>query len=314
MMKKNLIASVVIVVVFAGGFIAYSVGPNPGNELLPPPEQSGVTQLQQPVKTQVQTKPDEQNEEPLLRIFYGTIAPLAEANVQSRQGGRITMLKGKEGDSVRKGDVIVRFDDSDIRLQLQQAVSSRNSAVQQVNQAESNFNTIQSDVARYQNLFKEGFVAKQQVDTLENQLESARSALHSAQESVTQADVHIALLNNTLRDLQVTAPISGIIDMCQYNEQEIYRSGDVLCHVISIDQVYVEVSIPETYIGRIHEQMSVDVGVDAFEGQHFTGTIETILPSGNASNRTFTVNVLVENSELRLKPGMFAHISIMLDI
>lgn len=243
------------------------------------------------------------------QTFYGTVVPYAEANVQSKQGGTITLLKGKEGDLVTQGEVIVRFDERDTRLQLQQALASKNSAVQQVNQAASNFQTVQANLKRYQELFAGGFVSKQQVDDLQNQLVSATSSLNSARENVTQNELQIELIENTLRDFQVKAPISGIVNLKNYHLSELYQGG-VIYHLIDIKQVYVEVEVPETYLRQLREGMTVSVVFDAVGEQSFSGTLETILPSGTTDNRNFTAKVLVQNPELKIKPGMFARVEI----
>ena len=244
--------------------------------------------------------------------FYGTVVPYAEANVQSEQGGKITMLKHKEGETVQKGNVIVRFDDSDTRLELEQAVSAKNSAIQKVQQAESDFKTIQTNAERYQKLFQDGFLSKQEVDTINNELESARSTLNSAKETVKQDEASINLKKNSLKDFYITAPINGIIDAKNYNLQEVYKSGDVIYHIVNIDQVYVEVEVPETYIGKIRENMEVTVLFDALDETSFPAVIETILPSGTTENRTFIVKALVNNPDHLIKPSMFARANVNL--
>jgi len=246
------------------------------------------------------------------QTFYGTAVPYDEANIQSKQGGTITMLKAKEGDSVKKGEVLVRFDDSDMRLELERAESSKKSTQQQVQQAESNFKTVQTNFDRTQKLFDDGLVSKQELDSITNQVESARAALNSAKESVTQADTQINIIKNNLKDFQVTASISGIIDKKNYNMGEVYQGGGVIYHVINVDQVYIEVEIPETYIQKIKQKMKVTVVFDALEDMTFSGIVDTILPSGAADNRNFTAKVLVQNPDLAIKPGMFARIGMEL--
>lgn len=250
---------------------------------------------------------------PLAHTFYGTVAASDEANVQSKQGGTITVLKAKEGDTVRKGAVIVRFDDSDTQLELERANSSKNSALQQVQQAESDFNTVQANFERTRKLFEDGLVSKQEMDSMTNQLESARAGLNTSKESVTQAEAQIKLIQNSLKNFQIAAPISGIIDSKNYNLGEVYQAGSVIYHLINIDQVYVEVDIPEVYIGHIKEQMTVTVSIDALDDQEFSGVIDTILPSGTANNRTFIVKVLVKNPGQKIKPGMFARMDVVLE-
>lgn len=249
----------------------------------------------------------------LAQTFYGTVAPFAEANVQSEQGGTIVLLNAKEGDAVEKGAIIVRFDNSDTQLELEQAVSSKKSYQQKVQEAESNFKTTQANADRYQKLFDDGFISTQQLDDIQNQLESARYSLNSAKENVTQAEAQIKLIKNTLNDFQIQAPISGFVNEKNYNLREVYKSSDVIYHLVNIDQVYIEIDIPEAYIGKIREQMPADVQFDALDGRMFPARIEAILPSGTADNRTFTVKALVKNADHAIKPGMFARVNIVLD-
>jgi HlyD family secretion protein len=246
---------------------------------------------------------------PALHEFYGTAAPVAEVNVQSQQGGTIVVLNGKEGDAVKKGDVLARFDDSEQRLQIENAISSKTTAELQLQQAEANLKAAQTNLDRNQELFEEGLISQQSMEELRNTVESALATVNTCLENVKQADTQIVLQEKTLANFVVHAPISGIIDLKNYNLQEIYKS-DVLFHIINIEQVYVNVDVPETYIKQVREGMPVTVGFNALGDQMFTGVVETILPSGSTSNRTFTVKVLVENPDQSIKPGMFANVSI----
>ena len=105
----------------------------------------------------------------------------------------------------------------------------------------------------------------------------------------------------------------SIIDAKNYNLQEVYKASDVIYHLVNIDQVYIEIDIPETYIGQIREQMAVTVKFDALDGQEFPAVIDTILPSGTAENRIFVVKALVDNPDHRIKPGMFARVAVQFD-
>jgi RND family efflux transporter MFP subunit len=290
--------------------------PDKGTTMTPQPQEAQLEdpQTEAPTSKETQTETSQMvTSQSIGHTFYGTVVPYEEANVQSKQGGTITMLKGKEGDAVRKGEVLVRFDNSDTQLELEKAQSSKNSALQQVQQAESNFNTVQANFDRTQKLFDDGLVSKQELDDITNQLESARSSLNSAKESVTQAETQIKILQNSLKDFQISTPISGIIETKNYNVQEVYKASDVIYHLINIDQVYVEVEVPETYLQKIREGMEVSVVFDALGDQKFSGVVDTILPSGAADNRSFTAKVLVQNSKHAIKSGMFARVEIKLD-
>jgi len=113
--------------------------------------------------------------------------------------------------------------------------------------------------------------------------------------------------------MQITAPISGIIDEKHFNLNEISGAEAVIFHIVDIDRVYIEVEVPETYISKIQEQMSVKVFFDSLNGKEFTGEIERIIPTGNRQSRNFIAKVLVDNPEHLIKPSMFARINVCLE-
>jgi RND family efflux transporter MFP subunit len=313
-MYKKIFIFIVVLIVFAGGlYLAYSFGKKSAEKETPesiPTPSHRVEETQTDHEIPVKVAKVEQRDINIFQTFYGTAVPYAEANVQGKYGGKIVFLKGKEGDDVKKGEIIVRFDDSDTQLQLQQAIADKNTATEQVNQAQSNFETVQADVERQEKLFKDGIVPQKTVDDARNGLQSAQAALNSARESVKQAEAQIDLLENTLSDFKIAAPITGVIDEKRYNLNEVYRAGDILYHIIDIDKVYLEVEIPETYISQIKEKMDVQVFFDSLEDQEFAGVIDRIIPKGDPQSRNFLAKAIVENPERQIKPSMFSRINV----
>ena len=328
MLKKNLLGIVIvtfIVAAFVSGFVigrntapqrnpaqrmAMGGGqqpPRPGGPPSAPADKTSEDALPDVEPTVSPSSPDNALE------FYGTAAPSDEVNVQSQQGGTLIVLNGEEGDFVQKGSLLARFDDSEKQLNLDNALSSRNTAQQQVQQAESDLKLAQTNLERNRQLFEDGLISQQQFDDLESNVESARTSLNNAQESVKQANTQISLLENELKDFSVYAPISGIIDLKNYNLQEIYGGNSVLYHIINIDEVSVNVDVPEIYIKRIQEGQEVAVTFNALGDQTFPGILETVLLSGTSSNRTFTVKVRVKNPDHAIKPGMFAAVEMVLE-
>ena len=314
MMKKLLTLGLIVIAAMAGGFISMTFFSQPNNmveEADASPRSIEQIQAEQGKPVQVASVSQETIE--LTQTFYGTAIPSAEANVQTKLGGRIVFLKGREGDRVEAGETIVKFDDHDTRLQLQQALTGKNSALQSVNQAESNFNTIQTDLKRYQQLLKDGFVSRQNVDAMQNQLRAAEAGLQSAREQVKSAEAQIELLKNSLQDMVVNAPIGGLIDEKHFNLNEITGKEAVIYHIVNVDQVYIEVEVPETYISAIQEHMTMKVAFDFLKGKEFSGTVERIVPTGNRQSRNFIAKVLVDNPEHLIKPSMFARVNACLE-
>ena len=298
-MKKAIAIVLLTGVLISGGYIVASK--NDTSDDLQAIAQS-IENIQTEQGRPVQVEIVAQQDIKVTQTFYGSVTPYAQAKVQGKHGGSITFLKGEEGDSVRAGDAIVKFDDSDTQLQFQQAIAGKNAALQSVKQAQSNFETLQTTLNRYQKLFKDGLIPRQNLDEMLNQLQVAQAGLGSAREQVKNADAQIQLLQNTLSNMKITAPISGVIDEKHFNLYEIAKPGETIYHVVDIEHVYIEVDIPESYISQIREQMEVSVLYDSLKGQEFPGYIERIMPTGDPQRRNFIAKVLVNNPELTVNP------------
>ena len=310
MKKREFLIGVVIVIIGIGAFKAYSLFASDQDSVKQPePQAQSIEEIQAAEGKPVRVSAVAQQDIAITQTFYGTVQPYAEANVQGKYSGKIVMLKGKEGDSVQAGEAIVQFEKTDDSLELNRAEASKNAALEAVKQAESNFETAQKTVARNQELFKEGFLAKQSLDELQNQLQVAQATLSSAREQAKTYDASIQLMRNKMKDLTIAAPITGIIDKKYFNLNEIPGANDTIYHIVDIRQVYVEIDVPETQISQVREQMPIDVMIDSLNGQQFNGVVERIIPTGNAANRNFTAKVLVQNPDLAIKPGMFARTS-----
>jgi RND family efflux transporter MFP subunit len=246
----------------------------------------------------------------VLATFYGTVEPFAEGKVQSEQGGTIIYMKAKEGDRVKKGDILIRFDNSDKLLDLENAKSALKSNQQKLEQSKLNYSTVQKDYERTKSLYDDGLVSRQEQDSMTNQLQTALTSLQNAEESVAQAQTQIRITENSLKDFLITASISGVVESKEYNLKEVYRSGETIHNIINIEQVYAEIKVPETDLLKIEEGMAVAVYFNALGKREFSGTVETILPSGADDNRNFTAKVLVANPDRSIRPGMFARVDV----
>ncbi len=309
-MKKRIMLSLITLIGIIGGYTFASK--EAGTEDIQAIAQS-IEEIQAEQGKPVQVETVRQQDIQITQTFYGSVIPYAEAKVQGKHGGTITFLKGKEGDRVKAGEVLVKFDTSDAQLQLQQAIAGKNSALQNVKQAQSNFETLQTTVNRYQELFKDGLIPRQNLDEMLNQLHVAQAGLGSAREQVKNSDAQIQLLQNTLNNMKITAPISGVIDENHFNLYEIAKPGEVIYHIVDIDRVYIEVDIPEAFISQIREQMQVQAAYDSLMGEQFHGSVERISPTGDPQLRNFSAKVLVNNPEHRIKPGMFSRVTVCLD-
>jgi len=86
----------------------------------------------------------------------------------------------------------------------------------------------------------------------------------------------------------------------------IIKSDTILLHVITLDSVYFEPSVPDTIMGRVRIGQPVDVRIDTYPGRVFRGTVTKIYPQGSSTSRAVPLRVTLPNTEGMLRPNMFA--------
>ncbi len=203
--------------------------------------------------------------------FTATIDPFVTNNISSVLGLRIEKINAEVGDMVRKGQLLVEMDS---RQYLQSAVQLQN---------------LETDYARMEELYKAGGISKQQLDAQATQLEVSRHAT-----------------NNLKENYQLLSPISGIVTNRSFDPGDVYMptgAGGILT-VMQIDKLKVMANIPERYFPQVKLGMPVDITLEIYPNETFEGKVSLIYPALNSATRTFEVEITVNNSSNKLRPGM----------
>jgi Cu(I)/Ag(I) efflux system membrane fusion protein len=108
--------------------------------------------------------------------------------------------------------------------------------------------------------------------------------------------------------ITITAPRDGVVGELSVREGATVMAGSPLLRLNGLDTVWVNAAIPEAQIGRVTSASSVKVELPAFPGQRFDGRIDALLPDIDATTRTQTARIVLDNPEHRLTPGMFAQV------
>ncbi len=217
----------------------------------------------------------------------------------------------------------------------------RKQSVDQVSQAQAGLRSAQAqlDLAqanaqRMRSLHAQGAVSKQDLDSAETQarvtqaqVAQAQAAYNSARQNWTitqvgsrpediqqaraqlaQAEAGLALVRVQLRDSTVYAPFAGTITQRSVEPGEVVssQSSSALFVLSQIDDVYVELSVPEEHRGKIRPAQEALMQIDGLPGRTFRGRVEDIRPAANVASRSFGVKVRVPNPDGALHPGMFA--------
>lgn len=213
----------------------------------------------------------------------------AVGSLRSRRGvvlrpevsGRITQLNFTDGQRVRRGQVLVQFDD-----QLQQA---------QVQQALAELSIAQANQKRNQELVAQNFISQRSLDESAANLQVARAKLSLAQATAGR--------------LKIIAPFNGIAGIRLVNVGDYLKDGADIVNIEDIDAVFVDFRLPERFQTEIKRGQTAMLDIDALPGRKFSAKIQAIDPLIDANGRSVGVRGCVDNRQLQLRPGMFARVN-----
>lgn len=213
----------------------------------------------------------------------------AVGSLKSRQGvmlrpevsGRITALNFKDGDRVRKGQLLVQFDD-----QLPLA---------QMKQSQAELSIAQANHKRNQELVAQNFVSKRSLDESAANMEVAQAKLALAQATVAR--------------LSIKAPFDGMTGIRTVNVGDYLKDGGDIVNIEDITAVFVDYRLPERLQNKIKKGQIAQIDLDALPGRKFTAVIQAIDPLVDANGRSVGVRACIDNRQFQLRPGMFARVN-----
>ena len=213
----------------------------------------------------------------------------AVGSLRSRRGvvirpevsGRITRLEFRDGERVRKGQLLVQFDD-----QLQAA---------QVVQAQAELSIAQANFRRNQELAEQNFISRRAVDESEANLQVAQAKL--------------SLARATAARLRIVAPFDGIAGIRLVNVGDYLKDGADIVNIEDIAAIYVDYRLPERFQAQVKPGQVANIDIDSLPGRRFTATVQAIDPLIDANSRSVGVRGCIDNRQLQLRPGMFARVN-----
>ena len=162
---------------------------------------------------------------------------------------------------------------------------------------------VQTEDQRAEQLLKQNAMSQQQFDGIKTQSEATRALVEQAVAAQVQAESQLA-------DANVTAPISGVIGNRYYEQGDIASGPFPLVTVVQMSKVKVEVNAPEQDFGQLRPGQTAILRVLSYPDETFTGKINKISPVLDPISRMGKIEILVNNQDKRLKPGMFAEVQI----
>lgn len=274
-----------------------------------------------------------------------------EINISPQMSGRLIKFPLKEGDTVRKGEVVAQIDDREVRLQVEQAGESLNQArgrleqirteidllkktiSTQIAETKATLDEAEGEIKRKQKLFDDGLISYQERDMAIRARDVAAARYENAIANKTQINIkeqELSAVNNRIKELKaalslsqlqmeystIHSPIDGVVSKRFTEVGENVIPGAALLRLIDPDDLYIEVAIDEYDAKHLKVSQEAMIRLDAFPGKEFSGTVLHVSPvviGERQQTRTFLVRVKFREKNIKVVPGMSADVEIIAD-
>jgi membrane fusion protein, multidrug efflux system len=204
--------------------------------------------------------------------------------IRSEQSGRIVSLNFKEGQPVRKGQLLVQLDDGVTRAEL--------------GQANANLKLAKAKFDRAVELNEKKFISGQAKDEADNALRVAEAA--------------VKLIEARLGRFNIEAPFSGTIGLRTASIGDYIKDGQDIVNLEKTDPIKVDFKVPELFQSKVRVGQSLAVTFDAIPGKPFVGTVFAVNPQLDTAGRAVVLRAQMPNRDGALRPGMFARVRLTL--
>ncbi len=278
----------------------------------------------------------------------GSLAGAEQTDVAPQTSGKVVAVGVDIGSAVRRGQMLVQLDDSELKLRVAQAEAQVGQTKAAVRQAEEKIglrpgqsfdpsrvaevaaakvalDLADKNLKRAEKLIESGDVSRSfydqqraQRDQLKEQYESAiaqarqnYAAVEVARTNVANSEAALALAKKNLSYAFIPAPIDGFVSERIADVGEYVSPTQKVATIVKTNPLRVRIDIPEQAIPEVRVGQSVSATTSAWPDKNFSGQIARIAPNVTANSRTLTVEAEIENSNGALKPGQFATVRIL---
>src|SRR5215216_958614 len=302
----------------------------------------------EPVAVDVTTAAAIKRELPRFFEATGSLAGDQQTDVAPQTSGKVVAVGVDLGSYVKRGQMLVRLDDAELKLRVAQANAQVEQAKAAVRQAEEKIGLrpnqafdpnrvadvaaarvtlelAEKNLQRAEKLIESGDVsrsfyddARARRDQLKEQYEVALAqarqnyaAVDVARTNVANAQAQLGLAQKNLQYAVIPAPIDGYVSERVADLGEYVSPQQKVVTIVRTNPLRIRIDIPEQAIPEVRVGQSVSITTSAWPDRNFSGRVARIAPNVSATSRTLTVEAEIENGSGALKPGPFATVRIL---
>ena len=302
----------------------------------------------QPVVVEVTSAAAIKRDLPRFFEASGSLAGDEQTDVAPQTAGKVVAVGVDIGSPVRRGQMLIRLDEGELKLKVDQALAQVQQAKAAVKQAEEKIGLrpgqafdpnrvaevaaarvtlelAEKNLIRAEKLIESGDVSRsfyddqrarrdQLKEQYEVQLAQARqnyAAVEVARTNVANAEAALALARKNLSYAFIPSPIDGFVTERTADLGEYVSPQQKVATVVRTNPLRIRIDIPEQAISAVRVGQSVSITTSSWPDKNFSGRVARIAPNVSASSRTLTVEAEIDNSGGALKPGQFATVRIL---
>ncbi|MBI4483613.1 MAG: efflux RND transporter periplasmic adaptor subunit [Acidobacteria bacterium] len=265
----------------------------------------------------------------------GSLWPFDQVTVSSEVEGHVQQILADVGDLVRESQVLVKLSPEELQYELdQQTAALRQAMVRlglsseeaspgdpeelpEVKRAAAILIEAEQKLERARELHERNLISKQQLDEAEARFRVAQAErdaifqqVRHTQALVQQYRASVALARKKLRDTEIRAPFAGAVRERLVSVGQSLNVRSPVMTLVKLDPLKLRADVPEKMSPWVRIGQVVEVGVEAYPNQVFSGKISRLVPAVSEDSRSLTVEALVDNRQGLLKPGFFAKVKL----
>ncbi len=253
----------------------------------------------------------------LQRTFSGELEALAEFVVAPKVSGRVERVIVNIADTVKRGQIVAELDDDEYVQAVAQAQADLEVARAKLSEAKSALEIANREFKRTESLLKRGVASDSEFDAAKQERLAKQAQLQVAAAEVTKAESSLETANIRLGYTKVTAGWTGgdeqrVVAERYVDEGQTVAANAPLLLIVELHPIVGVVFITERDYARLKPGQLVSLTTDAYPGEQFTGRIDRIAPVFRKSTRQARIEMIIDNAQHRLKPGMFIRATVVL--
>ncbi|SNY51745.1 HlyD family secretion protein [Arsukibacterium tuosuense] len=255
-------------------------------------------------------------------LASGNLEYNTQIQIRSEVTGRVLEVLVEEGDTVEKGQMLMRLDDTAFAADVNRNRAMVQSQQIDIARAKAQLADLQRQFNRQQQLLKSGLIQQETIDSLQSQLDIAGINVRSAEAALQQGQAMLAMAEDNLSKTLYRAPIAGLLSTVDIKPGETVIAGSTniigspLMTLADPSAILAELRVDEADIANVHLGQQAEIYAAAYPHQAIQGEVIQIATSARYLNQSqslsFRVKVLLQPQDIALYPGMSCRAEIIL--